>query len=238
MTHPASTAARTFERTVTIVIIVNSALLVWGLIDHGHNEIAEHAETGCLLFFTGELVVRFRREGWRFLTQPWSIADMAIIGLALLPLLGADTSLLRLARLARAGHLLKHITVLRLWRVMRFPAASRRWLAAMLAAGVITAPVAHAGSTVPAPISPACNLPITRDLIVWTRWPGVQDFATKNGDVDLVHCIPTLDGWRDWEQTGPGYCSAIAWASDNPGYDVDARPAPRLKHVIDKLGDC
>jgi hypothetical protein len=26
--------------------------------------------------------------------------------------------------------------------------------------------------------------------------------------------------------------------SDNPSYDVDARPAPPLKKVIDEVGDC
>jgi hypothetical protein len=27
-------------------------------------------------------------------------------------------------------------------------------------------------------------------------------------------------------------------ASDNPGYDIDVRPAPPLKKVVDELGDC
>ena len=81
-------------------------------------------------------------------------------------------------------------------------------------------------------------MPITRDLIIWTRWPGAPDFATNNGDVDFMNCKPTLDTWREWEQTGPGYCSKIAWASENPGYDIDVRPAPPLKKVIDEVGDC
>jgi hypothetical protein len=53
-----------------------------------------------------------------------------------------------------------------------------------------------------------------------------------------MHCKPTLDTWRYGQSTGPGYCSKIAWADDNPGYDADARPAAPLKKVLDTVGDC
>jgi hypothetical protein len=43
-----------------------------------------------------------------------------------------------------------------------------------------------------------------------------------------VHCKPTLDTWGAEQPAGPGYCSKIGWACDNPSYDVDARPAPTL----------
>ena len=36
----------------------------------------------------------------------------------------------------------------------------------------------------------------------------------------------------------PGFCTKVAKVSTNPGYRVDERPAPRLKHVIGKSGDC
>jgi hypothetical protein len=111
-------------------------------------------------------------------------------------------------------------------------------LTVLLVAAINGAAVPLMAHTAPIPRSGHCNLTTGRDLIIWTRWPGVPDFATKNGDVDLVHCKPTLDGWRDWEQTGPGYCAKIAWASDNPGYDINVRPAPLLKKVIDEVGDC
>jgi hypothetical protein len=35
---------------------------------------------------------------------------------------------------------------------------------------------------------------------------------------------------------GPGFCTAAAFAADNPGYDVDAEPAPRPKHIINEVG--
>jgi hypothetical protein len=70
-----------------------------------------------------------------------------------------------------------------------------------------------------------------RDLIIWQRAPRLQDSAFEVGDADLVHCKPTLDTWGAEQPAGPGYCAKIAWASDNPGYDVDVRPAPPLKKV-------
>jgi hypothetical protein len=68
---------------------------------------------------------------------------------------------LRIAHLARGGHLLKHVTVLRLWRLVRFPATSKRWLtAALVVTGVITAPAAHA--SVP-PLRQPCWLGLRPD---------------------------------------------------------------------------
>lgn len=104
-----------FEHAVTGVIAVNSVLLVWELFDH--NEVTEHIESACLLFFLVELVVRWRRHQWnplRFLRNPWNAFDVVVILAALLPLVGADSSLLRLARLSRAVHWLRHVSHLRL----------------------------------------------------------------------------------------------------------------------------
>lgn len=106
-------------------------------------------------------------------------------------------------------------------------------------AALVPAPAAQADPTFVPPTSPACNLqPTSNDLIIWERWPRLPDAATKVGDVDGVNCVPTLSDWKAGEPTGPGYCEKIAWASDNPGYDVDARPAPPLKKVIETQGDC
>ncbi|GAB4662594.1 hypothetical protein MOKP64_49240 [Mycobacterium avium subsp. hominissuis] len=90
----------------------------------------------------------------------------------------------------------------------------------------------------PFPAVGPCDMPTTRDLIVWERRPRLIDSAFEVGDADLSQCKPTVDTWPAGEPTGPGYCSKIAWASDNPGYDTDARPAPPLKKVIEAVGDC
>jgi voltage-gated sodium channel len=115
-----SAAERRFEHAVTGVIIANSVLLFWGLIGH-ENELAEHLETACLVFFVAELVVRLRRAGWnpiRFLRQPWTAFDVLVIAVSLAPILGADTSLLRPARLSRMIHWLRHVTDLRAVRLV------------------------------------------------------------------------------------------------------------------------
>ena len=36
--------------------------------------------------------------------------------------------------------------------------------------------------------------------------------------------------------TGPGMCTQVAYAADNPGYDAGATPAPALKKVIASAG--
>jgi hypothetical protein len=90
----------------------------------------------------------------------------------------------------------------------------------------------------PAPTSHCDLSPTDRDLIIWQKFPRLVADALEVGDVNMALCKPTLDSWRDGTPTGPGYCSKIAWAADNPGYDVEVKPAPPLKKVIDSVGDC
>ena len=94
-------------------------------------------------------------------------------------------------------------------------------------------------ATVPIPKS-VCNLPTARSLIVWHRAPGVEDRAEVFDESDLSNCRPMLDTLRGpgLGPSGPGYCSKIAWGSDNPGYVVNVWPAAPLKKVIDEVGDC
>jgi Ion transport protein len=84
--------AGVFERVVTAVIGLNTVLLTVELISH--DELVEHLETAYLVFFVGELVVRLSRAGWnpiRFLSQPWTVFDVTVIGVSIAPTLGADT---------------------------------------------------------------------------------------------------------------------------------------------------
>lgn len=112
-----------------------------------------------------------------------------------------------------------------------------RTLLVALVISPITAPPARAST--PASPQATCYLqPTNNDLIIWERWPRLPDAAQRVGDVNFASCKPTLDDWKASEPTGPGYCAKIAWASDNPGYDTDARPAAPLKRVIDETGDC
>jgi voltage-gated sodium channel len=108
-----------FEKLCAAVILTNTGLLVWAQFDGAHEELLKHIESVCLAFFVVELVVRIRSHGWRrFVRSPWCVFDSTIIALALLPVLGADVSLLRVARLARVVHLMRHASHMRLLRLI------------------------------------------------------------------------------------------------------------------------
>ncbi|MEU8591330.1 hypothetical protein AB0C59_30700 [Streptomyces sp. NPDC048664] len=76
----------------------------------------------------------------------------------------------------------------------------------------------------------------TRDVILWMKVPGIPDSAQVVGEYDLTHCEPTFQNITHTSPTEPGYCTEAAWASDNPGYDADARPAKHLKKVQVTVG--
>jgi len=108
-----------FDRLVAVVIVANTALLMWGVI--GHNELADRLETLCLAFFVGEILWRLHQHRWQpvaFLRHKWNAFDTAVILLAFMPSLGVGVTLLRVARLARIVHLGRHVTHLRLFRVL------------------------------------------------------------------------------------------------------------------------
>ena len=91
--------------------------------------------------------------------------------------------------------------------------------------------------TVPLPDSP-CNLETTKSLIIWERAPRVPDSAFAINATDNSNCRPALDTWRSLVPNGPGYCSKIAWSTDNPAYVYGVPPAAPLQKVVDEVGDC
>ena len=100
------------------------------------------------------------------------------------------------------------------------------------------APTAHSEvGTVPVPRSP-CNLSAARTLLIWQQAPRVQATAYAINESDLSNCRPALETWRALGPNGPGYCSKIAWSTDNPGYVLGVSPAAPLQKVIDQVGDC
>jgi voltage-gated sodium channel len=86
----------------------------------------EQVDIAFLWFFAAELLVRVYRARLGFFRSPWSCADAAIIVLALAPVAGGGLAVLRLARLARSAHLLRHLSHARLWRLLRTGAAPGR----------------------------------------------------------------------------------------------------------------
>jgi voltage-gated sodium channel len=105
----------TFEKVVLVTIAANTAVLVWGLCDHHHEELIDPMHTGFLAFFVVELLVRLRAAGSLrvFMASGWNVFDSVVIGLSLLPVLGVGVTLLRVARGARVLHSLRHVSHLR-----------------------------------------------------------------------------------------------------------------------------
>lgn len=93
-------------------------------------------------------------------------------------------------------------------------------------------------TTAAAPAAPSgsCSLPDNQDLIVRDDDPGAQILAQEVGEANLGNCTTTLSSFAQTAGQAAGECSTIAWAKDNPGYDVNAVPAPPLKDVIQSAG--
>ena len=90
----------------------------------------------------------------------------------------------------------------------------------------------------PAP-SPSCTLTVSFDYIVRDDDPGASVLASDIGNVDYDYhgkCVPALSSFAATAGQAPGECTTIALASDNPGYNVGAVPAPPLRDVIESAG--
>ncbi len=110
---------RVFHRLTDGVIVVNLAVVIFGLLFHSAEDVLEHVHTGIICWFVVELVVRLRMAGWhlaRFLRDPWASFDTAVVMLSLLPDLvgGSALRVVRLARFARTVHLVRHLSTLRI----------------------------------------------------------------------------------------------------------------------------
>jgi voltage-gated sodium channel len=121
MTITVSAAEHRFEHAVTAVIVANSMVMLASLVVGGQvHELLEQVDVVCLWFFAAELSVRLAMARLRFFHSLWNTVDLVVVVVALLPIAGGGIAVLRLARLARTGHLLRHVTHLRLWRLARY----------------------------------------------------------------------------------------------------------------------
>lgn len=92
----------------------------------------------------------------------------------------------------------------------------------------------HSAATAP---SPSCTLKAGGpDYIVRDDLPGASVMATEVGNVDFADCTNGLTDFAATAGQAPGECTTIALASSNPGYNVNAVPAPPLKDVLQSAG--
>jgi hypothetical protein len=114
------------EHAVTAIIVANSTMMLASLVVDGQvHELLEQVDVGCLWFFAAELSVRLAMARLGFFHSLWNTVDLVVVVVALLPMAGGGIAVLRLARLARTGHLLRHVSLLRLLRLFR---ARKHWI--------------------------------------------------------------------------------------------------------------
>ena len=110
-----------------------------------------------------------------------------------------------------------------------------------------TPPPAAPSISSPAPASPAAvaasatstdSCMPTEDLIERDIVPGQQPTAFTLGNVGFMtgQCKTTVDTLAGTVADKPGFCSQLARAADNPGYNIDAVPATALRKVIAQAG--
>lgn len=120
----------TFDRVVLAAITANLAVVAWGLLDEEHAELADVIDEAILWFFAVELMLRvWMSHGIAYFKDFWNSLDAVVITVALLPVAGSGIALLRLVRLAKSVHLMRHTSHLRLFRwFVRWNNRERHWL--------------------------------------------------------------------------------------------------------------
>lgn len=108
-----------FQNTIIGVIVVNAIVLGVATIDGLDPGVATalHAmDRGMLAVFVVELALRLYAHGLRFFRDPWSVFDLLVVAIALVPATGA-LSILRSLRIIRALRLVTAVPGMR--RVIR-----------------------------------------------------------------------------------------------------------------------
>jgi hypothetical protein len=97
----------------------------------------------------------------------------------------------------------------------------------------------------PANVEPTLTAPTADCTVTDAKLPdviqrfisnGTQWEAQLLGGFDYAACGPSIANLAFDSPALAGDCTQIALASDNPGYDVNAAPAPPLKHVANEVG--
>lgn len=91
-----------FQRTVLGVIIANAAILglETSVVDGPVDDVLQVVDDAMLCFFVTEITLRLVAHGPRFFRDPWSVFDLLVVGIALIPATG-PLSLLRALRILR-----------------------------------------------------------------------------------------------------------------------------------------
>lgn len=107
--------AEPFQRAITILIVINAITLgleTWDSAMEQWGDVLRVVDTAILAIFVVEIALRIAAHGWRFFASGWSLFDVFVVGIALLPSSGA-LSVLRALRILRAFRLVSAVPAMR-----------------------------------------------------------------------------------------------------------------------------
>ena len=114
-------------------------------------------------------------------------------------------------------------------------AAAARAAAAAQAAAMAAARAA-AAKAVSSTTALTCSNTNGPDYILWTQFGSAQPSAIQVGAYNLSNCTPTPQEIQSTSPKGTDDCTILAPASANPGYDINASPAPKPKGAVVTVG--
>lgn len=172
-------AAPWFEWAIIGLIVLNAIIL--GLetspsLHASYGSVLGSLDRMILAVFVVELLIRFYVQGWRMLKDPWSVFDVFVVGVALVPATG-NLSVLRSLR------------ILRVLRLISAVPSMRRVVSGLLAA------IPGMGSIVALLL-----LILYVSSVMATQMFGPQfpdSFGTLGASVFSLVQIMTMEGWAD-----------------------------------------
>lgn len=111
--------SRPFQLAILVVIVANAIVIgleTYPAVKDRWSDGLRVIDALFLVIFTVEIVVRILAHGsrpWNFFRGGWNVFDFTIVALALLPVLGANVTMIRLVRVLRVIRLVEAIDELR-----------------------------------------------------------------------------------------------------------------------------
>lgn len=168
-----------FEWGIIVLIVINAIIL--GLETDPHiygtyGSVLDNLDRIILSVFVGELMVRFYVHGWRMIKDPWSLFDLFVVGVALVP---------------ASGHLavLRSLRVLRILRLISAVPSMRRVVSGLLAA------IPGMGSIVALLLLVLYVASVMATQMFGKAFP--DGFGTLGASVFSLIQIMTMEGWAD-----------------------------------------
>lgn len=110
-------SSKHFEKLTFLIILINSILIGYE-IENGSTPTISTVQSGILMFFVLELVLRFigRNSNREYLSDGWTYFDIIIVGISFVPqgIFGANLSIFRVLRVLRIFRVLRTVQELRL----------------------------------------------------------------------------------------------------------------------------